>query len=396
MFLHLAFIEPRCGMEGTMAKSKGRDHLSDDKVDTMAQHEYTVFSVTSKCNSLADQTKLNRQLSISSSLISRQNLRVPKSKGSGQGSSPAVMHLDPNLRLEPELDTNPGHGLFPAPSASPHSPSPDAEYDKLLDVEAVPMPDGQLCLLALPPECSQREGQAAMPYLKLFSRYITDRKGVVSGILLVTSNKIFFDPCKTHPLVMEHGCEEYLLSCSVDSLDSVSFYSDISHVHFNTSTHRWKGTKKTQKTVSKTGKTLQQGGRRSSRSPQHKGETVPVLVSAATSELRSALALSLVQGFAEEESSSDMTQAEKQLEGKGSPLEELVVQSSGAELSSAATFCCGGQVAAGTKNLVRMEQVDREGTEKEQSVRNRMSGKERNQVNSFMSLFYPKQQLKSA
>ncbi|XP_036818835.1 oxidation resistance protein 1 isoform X1 [Oncorhynchus mykiss] len=363
--------EPRWGTEGTMAKSMGRDHLSDDKVDTMAHHEDTVFSVTSKCSSLADQTKLNRQLSISSSLISRQNLRVPKSKGSGQCSSPAVMHLDPNLRLEPELDTNPGLGLFPAPSASPHSPSPDAEYDKLLDVEAVPMPDGQLCLLALPPECSQREGQAAMPYLKLFCRYITDRKGVVSGILLVTSNKIFFDPCKTHPLVMEHGCEEYLLSCSVDSLDSASFYSDISHVHFNTSTYRWKGTKKTQKTLSKTDKTLQQGGRRSSRSPQHKRETVPVLVSAATSELRSALALSLVQGFAEEESSSDMTQAEKQLEGKGSPLEELVVQSSGAELSS---FCCGGQVAAGTRNRVRMEQVDREGTEKEQSVRNQTSG----------------------
>lgn len=156
---------------------------------------------------------------------------------------------------------------------------------------------------------------------------------------------------------------------------------------------RWKGTKKTQKTVSKTGKTLQQGGRRSSRSPQHKRETVPVLVSAATSELRSALALSLVQGFAEEESSSDMTQAEKQLEGMGSPLEELVVQSSGAELSS---FCCGGQVAAGTRNRVRMEQVDREGTEKEQSVRNQTSGNEMNQVNSFMSLFYPKQQLKSA
>lgn len=61
-----------------------------------------------------------------------KNLRVPKSKGSGQGSSPTVMHLDPNLRLEPELDTNPGLGLFPAPSASSHSPSPDAEYDKLL------------------------------------------------------------------------------------------------------------------------------------------------------------------------------------------------------------------------------------------------------------------------
>ncbi|CAB1330640.1 unnamed protein product [Coregonus sp. 'balchen'] len=295
------------------------------------------------------------------------HLRVPRSKGSGQGSSPVATYPDPNLRLGPDLDTVPG--LSPAPSASPHSPSPDAEYDKLLDVEAVPMPDGQLCLLALPPECSLGEGPAAMPCLKLFCRYITDRKGVVSGILLVTSNKMFFDPCKTHPLVIEHGCEEYLLSCSVDSLASVSFYSDISHVHFNSSTHRWKGTKNIQKAGSKTGKTLQEGGRLSRSSPpHHKGETVPALVSAATLELRSALALSLVQGVSEEEKSSDM--AEWQLEGKGSPLEELVMQSSGAVgvavLSSTATFCCGGQEAAGT----RMELVDREGMEKQQSVRN--------------------------
>lgn len=128
------------------------------------------------------------------------------------------------------------------------------------------MPDGQLCFFALPPEFCEGEGPEAVQYLKLFCRYITDRKvgawglcypinlcyslplgrhqcvflcqGVVSGILLVTSNKIFFDPCKTHPLVKEHGCEEYLLSCSVDNLMSVSFFSDISHVHFNTSLQR--------------------------------------------------------------------------------------------------------------------------------------------------------------
>jgi len=44
------------------------------------------------------------------------------------------------------------------------------------DVEAVPMPDGQLCLLTLPPECCQGEGPEAVPYLKLFCRYITDCK----------------------------------------------------------------------------------------------------------------------------------------------------------------------------------------------------------------------------
>lgn len=132
------------------------------------------------------------------------------------------------------------------------------------------MPDGQLCLLALPPECCEGEGPEPLPYLKLICRYITDRKvslkntdlipvfsladckftsaycvslcqGVVSGILLVTSNKIFFDPCKTHPLVKEHGCEEYLLSYSVDNLASVSFFSDISHVQFSTSQQRSAG-----------------------------------------------------------------------------------------------------------------------------------------------------------
>ena len=46
------------------------------------------------------------------------------------------------------------------------------------------MPDGQLCLLALPPECCQGEGAEAMQYLKLFCRYITDRKVGVSSTWL--------------------------------------------------------------------------------------------------------------------------------------------------------------------------------------------------------------------
>ncbi|XP_019909770.2 nuclear receptor coactivator 7 isoform X2 [Esox lucius] len=336
------------------------------------QHEDTVFTVSSQCNNLADHPPIATSSS-TSSLISRQQLCVPKIKG--QGSSPVAMQADPNLRLEPELDTDPDPdpGLSAAPTASPSSLSPDAEYDKLLDVEAVPMPDGQLCLLTLPPKCSQGEGPAAMPYLKLFCRYITDRKGVVSGILVVTSNKIFFDPCKTHPLVMEHGCEEYLVSCSVDCLTSVSFYSDISHVHFNSSMHSWKGSKKTQKTFFKTGKTLRQNARQSSSSPpNHKGETVPALVSAATSDLRSTLGLSLDQGVSEEKS-CDMAEAERQLEGKD-------VKSPGAlgvaVLSSAATFCCGGQEAPWTENRMK-EHMDGVQTEKEQSVRNQTPGPSR-------------------
>ncbi|XP_062863938.1 oxidation resistance protein 1 [Trichomycterus rosablanca] len=134
------------------------------------------------------------------------------------------------------------------------SPSTDAEYDKLLDVEAVPMPDGQLCLLALPPECTQGAGSSDLPYLKLFCRFITDRKGVVSGILLVAANKIFFDPHKSLPLVRENGCEEYLFSCGVDDLSSVAFFSDVSRVHFSRATNRWKSHQRKKTSKSKTSK----------------------------------------------------------------------------------------------------------------------------------------------
>ncbi|KAJ0063107.1 hypothetical protein NL108_012579, partial [Boleophthalmus pectinirostris] len=227
-----------------------------------------------------------------------------------------------------------------------HSPSPEAEYDKLLDVEAVPMPDGQLCLLALPPECCEGEGADATPYLKLFCRYITDCKvqnniyslvvrldfhslcllqGVVSGILLVTSNKLFFDPCKTHPLVKENGCEEYVLSCSVDSLASVSFYSDITHIHFNTSQQRRKGKTLFQK--------LKPFKSQTNHHPGHTDDATSV-----DSALRDA---DVCDGGEEEESASrDMAEVERELDSD--LLNGLYDPTAAAVCSSAATFCCGG------------------------------------------------------
>ncbi|KAM6912244.1 oxidation resistance protein 1 [Xenentodon cancila] len=243
----------------------------------------------------------------------------------------------PRSKPAGKLEAAGGHSCFDTLPAQPQSPSPEAEYDKLLDVEAVPLPDGQLCLLALPPECCQGEGPEATAYLKLFCRYITDRKGVVSGILLVTSNKVFFDPCKTHPLVTEHGCEEYLLSCSVDSLASVSFFSDISRVHFTTFQQR-----KTEKNIFQK---LRNVKSRLGSLPNHKvGESAPAPVSAAPSNLpRLALSLSKEVSEDEEAESRDMADVERELDN--SPHEELSeVSTAGLDvLSSAATFCCGGQ-----------------------------------------------------
>uniref|UniRef100_W5M9T7 Uncharacterized protein n=1 Tax=Lepisosteus oculatus TaxID=7918 RepID=W5M9T7_LEPOC len=203
------------------AKNKATDlKLSGEKVEYTVRPEDTLFSVASQFHTTPSQLVSHNKLK-SHTLIPGQRLCIPEQKPS---SPPQDIPSDPS-------DHSP---------RMPLSPSPDSDYDKLLDVEAVPMPDGQLCLLALPPECSpaKKEGPAIMAYLKLCCRYITDCKGVVSGVLLVTPHKIFFDPYKSHPLVLEHGCEEYLLSCSVDSISSASFFSDISRVHFSTASTR--------------------------------------------------------------------------------------------------------------------------------------------------------------
>lgn len=267
---------------------------------------------------------------LSANSTNKRQLVMPHGKNSltTEGLSRTELDTDPKPRLGVDPDSS------DTLSAHPHSPSPEAEYDKLLDVEAVPMPDGQLCLLALPPECCQGEGPEATPYLKLFCRYITDRKGVVSGILLVTSEKIFFDPCKTHPLVKEHGCEEYLLSFSVSSLASVAFFSDISHVHFSSSQQRKKG-KKIFQTKSRVG-----------RLSDHKGEPAH-----SPSADGSRLALGTTKGDSsnkeDEDDSRDMAEAEREFDS--SPPEASVGVLGAAVLNSAATFCCGGQEARSLK-----------------------------------------------
>lgn len=238
--------------------------------------------------------------------------------GQQQTNSTPDSHPQQELKAYPESEET--------LTAQPQSPSPEAEYDKLLDVEAVSMPDGQLCLLALPPECCPGEGPQAMPYLKLFCRYITDRKGVVSGILLVTPQKLFFDPCKSHPLVKENGCEEYLLSCSVDNLASVSFYSDITHVHFST-TQRRKG-----RTVFEKLKTTKnQRG--------HTKKTILASICAAPTDSLSLAHSAHVCNEDEEAQSRDMAEAERALD---SGLLDVLSEPT-TVLNSAATFCCGGQ-----------------------------------------------------
>ncbi|XP_043916052.1 nuclear receptor coactivator 7-like isoform X2 [Protopterus annectens] len=182
-------------------------------MEYIVELEDTLFSIASKFNSTPNQlVHLNRLNS--QTLIPGQHLFIPHPDG-----------------LPSETCSAPS-----SPLSSPLSPSEEAEYDKLLDVETVTMPDGQLCFLTLPSECcsSLLEDPSAVRYLKFCCKYITDRKGVVSGVMLVTPNSVTFDPYKSHPLVIEHGCEEYYFSSCIDSISSAIFHRDPSRVKFST------------------------------------------------------------------------------------------------------------------------------------------------------------------
>ncbi|KAM9355710.1 nuclear receptor coactivator 7 isoform 2-T2 [Pholidichthys leucotaenia] len=328
----------------------------------------SVFNISSKLNSTCTNSAEDNKTQTSSSaatLIPREG----RNTSSSEGSTQPEMDSEPKEKTEEKV---PQDTLDPLAA---QTPSPEAEYDKLLDVETFPMPDGQVCLLALPPECCEGKGPEATPYLKLFCSYITDRKGVVSGILLVTSNKIFFDPSKTHPLVMEHGCEDYLLSYSIDNVASISFFSDISHVHFNTSQQRRKRNKLIQK--------LKAAKNRGANFLNNKGESCPPLVSTASSNLPNLDKSTEPKEVSEDEEteSRDMAEAERELDS--SPIDGGLGVS---VLSSAATFCCGGQEEA---NVVRTD-TDEAG---KFCVKSRSPVPQRSSVNSLQGLRFVRLQV---
>ncbi|KAM8966195.1 oxidation resistance protein 1 isoform 2-T2 [Pelodytes ibericus] len=74
---------------------------------------------------------------------------------------------------------------------------------------------------------SEEEEAFTEKFLKINCKYITDGKGTVSGVLLVTPNNIMFDPHKTDPLVQENGFEEYGIMCPMEEVTSAAMYKEI-------------------------------------------------------------------------------------------------------------------------------------------------------------------------
>ncbi|KAJ8009212.1 hypothetical protein DPEC_G00086550 [Dallia pectoralis] len=77
---------------------------------------------------------------------------------------------------------------------------------------------------------SEDESPATVKFIKMSCKYFTDGMGVVGGVMIVTPNNIMFDPHKSDPLVIEHGCEEYGLICPMEEVVSVALYDDISRM----------------------------------------------------------------------------------------------------------------------------------------------------------------------
>ncbi|XP_025907367.1 oxidation resistance protein 1 isoform X2 [Nothoprocta perdicaria] len=127
-----------------------------------------------------------------------------------------------------------------SPSLSPISPlsptSSEAEFDKA----TVNDPDGvQRKEPAASPahsgvrptrvvsSTSEEEEAFTEKFLKINCKYITNGKGTVNGVLLVTPNNIMFDPHKMDPLVQENGCEEYGIMCPMEEVMSAALYKEI-------------------------------------------------------------------------------------------------------------------------------------------------------------------------
>ncbi|XP_057689140.1 oxidation resistance protein 1a isoform X3 [Corythoichthys intestinalis] len=125
-----------------------------------------------------------------------------------------------------------------SPSLSPISPlsptSSEADLEKVTDSDGPARPEA-----VLPPvfsalrqarvvsSTSEEEEALTEKFLKINCKYITDGKGSVSGVLLVTPNNIMFDPHRMDPLVQAHGCEEYGIMCPLEEVQSAAIFKEL-------------------------------------------------------------------------------------------------------------------------------------------------------------------------
>uniref|UniRef100_A0A667ZQ10 Oxidation resistance protein 1 n=1 Tax=Myripristis murdjan TaxID=586833 RepID=A0A667ZQ10_9TELE len=118
-----------------------------------------------------------------------------------------------------------------SPSLSPISPlsptSSEADLEKVTVQGVHPPVFSALRQARVVSSTSEEEEALTEKFLKINCKYITDGKGAVSGVLLVTPNNIMFDPHRMDPLVLAHGCEEYGIMCPLEEVQSAAIYKEI-------------------------------------------------------------------------------------------------------------------------------------------------------------------------
>ncbi|XP_068179465.1 oxidation resistance protein 1a isoform X3 [Antennarius striatus] len=125
-----------------------------------------------------------------------------------------------------------------SPSLSPISPlsptSSEADLEKVTDSDGPTRPEGGhppvfsgLRQSRVVSSTSEEEEALTEKFLKINCKYITDGKGAVSGVLLITPNNIMFDPQRDDPLVQAHGCEEYGIMCPLEEVQSAAVCKEI-------------------------------------------------------------------------------------------------------------------------------------------------------------------------
>ncbi|XP_062321125.1 oxidation resistance protein 1a isoform X1 [Osmerus eperlanus] len=124
-----------------------------------------------------------------------------------------------------------------SPSLSPVSPlsptSSEADLEKVTDSDGPSRPEAHPPLSSalrhsrVVSSTSEEEEALTEKFLKINCKYITDGKGAVSGVLLVTPNNIMFDPHRMDPLVQAHGCEDYGIMCPLDEVMSAAIYKEV-------------------------------------------------------------------------------------------------------------------------------------------------------------------------
>ncbi|XP_054713523.1 oxidation resistance protein 1-like isoform X2 [Uloborus diversus] len=121
-------------------------------------------------------------------------------------------------------------------SAAAVGESSDVESPKPGHVERVPSVEDKMksvsCdqvpeIKALTTDLPKNSEDLCKESLRINSKYVTDGEGVVSGVLIVTTNHVMFDPNVSDPLVIEYGMDKYGVEAPMSCIVRAALYTDI-------------------------------------------------------------------------------------------------------------------------------------------------------------------------